>query len=125
MASQLLQATINVIKQYNIRLTVRQIYYRLVSAGIIKNSRSAYNSLDRVLTKARLNGIIPFDVIVDHTREFLAGDVEEYETPESFMKWRLEALKNSDVAYEMPYWLNQPEYVEVWVEKDALGYKCS
>lgn len=121
MVNRLLLAAIDVIKQYDIRLTVRQIYYRLVSASVIKNSRSAYNSLDKILVNARLAGTISFDAIEDRSREFLAGDIEDYETPERFVEWRLEALKDSDVAYEMPYWLNQPQYVEVWVEKDALA----
>lgn len=121
MASQLLQHAIQIIKQYNVKLTVRQIYYRLVAANIIKNSRSSYNYLDRVLTKGRLSGEVSWNSIEDRSRSFLAGDVEKYQTPEEFMKWRIEALKESASRYEMPFWLNQPEHVEVWVEKDALA----
>jgi hypothetical protein len=120
MASQLLQHALDVIKQYNIRLTVRQVYYRLVAAGIIKNSRSSYNMLDKCLVKARLSGAIPFDAFEDRSREFLAGDCN-YESPEDYMAWRLQALKDSAWEYEVPRWLFQPEYVEVWLEKDALS----
>jgi len=119
--TKLVQAAIEIIKQYSIRLTVRQIYYRLVAANLIKNSRSAYNALDKALTVARLKGAISFNAIEDRSRQFQAGDVEEYQTPEEFMEWRLNALKNSEAQYEMPYWLNQPRYVEVWLEKDALS----
>lgn len=117
----LTQDAVNVISQYSIKLTVRQIYYRLVSAGIIKNTRSSYNGLDKALVNARLNGSIPFDAIVDHTRNTIEGDKNSYETPEEFMKWRLEALKESASQYKMPYWYEQPQYIEVWVEKDALS----
>jgi hypothetical protein len=120
MASQLLQHALNIIKQYDIRLTVRQVYYRLVAAGIIKNSRSSYNMLDKCLVKARLSGAIHFEVFEDRSREFLAGD-RGYQTPEDYMAWRLQALKDSAWHYEVPYWHFQPEYVEVWLEKDALS----
>jgi hypothetical protein len=129
MASQLLQQALQIIRQYNVRLTVRQIYYRLVAAGIIRNTRSSYNVLDKVLTNGRLSGEIPIDVIEDHSRSFQHGDKACYETPEKFMDWRLQALKDSGSQYDMPYWLDQPRYVEVWIEKDALaslvGQACS
>jgi len=120
LASQLLQHVLNVISQYDIPLTVRQIYYRLVAAGVIRNTRSSYNALDKCLVNARLKGIIPFDKLQDRSRVFLSGDHEFYE-PEDWMAWRIEALKESASKYELPYWHFQPEYVEVWLEKDALS----
>jgi len=120
MASKLLPHVLNVIKQYDIRLTVRQVYYRLVAAGIIKNTRSSYNSLDKCLVRARLRGDIPFNVFEDRSRKFLAGDCN-YEKPEDYMARRIETLKDSAWYYEVPYWLFQPEYIEVWLEKDALS----
>jgi len=125
MASQLVQRTLEVIQQYDIRLTVRQIYYRLVAAGHIKNSRSSYNSLDRSLVNARLRGIIPFGTIEDRSRGFLSGDVEDWQTPEGYFKNAVETLRTLDSYYEVPFWLEQPEYVEVWVEKDALASLCN
>lgn len=119
--STLVKHALEVISQYSIRLTVRQIYYRLVSTGILKNTRSSYNMLDSILTKARLNGQVPFNAIEDRSRQFLSGDKEYYETPEAFMRWRIEALKGSAWSYDVPFWLDQPEYIEVWIEKDALS----
>jgi hypothetical protein len=120
MASQLLSHVLEVVSQYSIPLTVRQVFYRLVAAGVIKNTRSSYNSLDKILVKARIKGIIPFDKLEDRSREFLCGD-HNFETPEDFMAWRIEALKDSALEYEVPYWHFQPEHVEVWLEKDALS----
>jgi len=118
--AKLLQHALNVISQYDIPLTVRQVFYRLVAAGIIQNTRSNYNTLDRCLVNARIRGIIPFEKLEDRSRQFLAGD-HEFEDPEDFMAWRVEALKSSADQYELPYWHFQPEYVEVWLEKDALS----
>lgn len=119
--SALVKHALEVISQYQIRLTVRQIYYRLVSAGVLKNTRSSYNMLDSVLTKARLNGKVPFNAIEDRSRSFLSGDKSVFETPEDFMEWRINALQDSHWHYDLPFWLDQPEYVEVWIEKDALS----
>jgi len=119
-ASQLLQHILGIINQYQVKLTIRQIYYRLVAAGIIQNTRSSYNSLDKILVKARIKGIIPFNKLEDRSRSFLAGD-NKFEDPEDFMSWRIEALKDSAWEYEVPYWMFQNEYVEVWLEKDALS----
>jgi len=119
-ASQLLSHVLDVVKQYSIPLTVRQIFYRLVAAGIIQNTRSSYNSLDKCLVKARTKGVIPFNKLEDRSREFLCGD-HRFETPEDFMAWRIQALKDSASEYEVPFWMFQPEYVEVWLEKDALS----
>lgn len=120
MASQLLKHAISVIEQYSMPLTVRQIFYRLVAAVLIKNTRSSYNSLDKCLVRARLKGVIPFSRIEDRARAFLVGDCE-YQTPEDYVFSRVQALKDSAYYYEVPYWMFQPEYVEVWIEKDALS----
>ena len=120
MPRRLLPYVLDVISQYDIPLTVRQIYYRLVAAGVIKNSRSSFNSLDKCIVRARLNGDIPFEKIEDRSRVFLAGDFE-FEEPDDYMAWRIDSLKQSAELYEVPYWMFQPEYVEVWLEKDALS----
>jgi hypothetical protein len=120
MASQLVLRALQFIHQYNIKLTVRQIYYRLVAAGYIKNSRSAYNTLDKALTNARLEGEILFSAIEDRTRQFQSGD-HGFVSPEDFVERAFLNLKHLDSLYESPYWLDQPEHVEVWVEKDALS----
>jgi hypothetical protein len=45
-----------ILKQYEYPLTLRQVYYRLVAAGAIKNTRSNYTSLSSILVKARERG---------------------------------------------------------------------
>jgi len=49
-------------------MTVRQLFYRLVSGGILKNSDKYYHYVSRMMTKARLDGRIEFDWIVDRSR---------------------------------------------------------
>ena len=118
--SRLIPYVLKIIGEYEVRLTVRQIFYRLVSAGVIPNTRSAYNSLDKVISEARKKGVIPFDAIVDRSRNFIGGDTPYYLTPEQYFNGLIENLKTAFLNYDIPFWLNQPIYIEVWLEKDAL-----
>lgn len=55
-----------VISQYGgMKLTVRQIYYRLVAAQLITNSLSSYQRIVKVLGWARKEGMIGWDAIED------------------------------------------------------------
>jgi hypothetical protein len=44
-------------------------------------------------------------------------------TPGKLIDSRIEQLKNSELDYTdfIPRWHNQPHYVEVWIEKDAMA----
>jgi hypothetical protein len=128
--SKLIPIAQQVIAQYaGMRLTVRQIFYRFVSMEIFPNTQSSYNMLDKALTIARQRGLISFEAIEDRVREFIGGEnpfsdetpddvfnnaVSEYESAE-------ETFQDSWRNYSLPYWHDQPKYVEVWLEKDALA----
>jgi hypothetical protein len=50
-------------------MTVRQVFYRLVSMGVIGKTENEYNrTVCRLLTKMRLDHDLPFDWIADNTR---------------------------------------------------------
>ena len=40
-------------------LTLRQVYYRLVAAEAIKNTRSRYTDLSKVIKQMRLDNMLP------------------------------------------------------------------
>ena len=115
----LISKTKEIIEQYEQRLTIRQIYYRLVSKNIIKNTINEYKYLSKVLVDARIQGEIPFETIEDRVREFIGGDKEYTEPEEHFNAW-YRAFRRCHKIYEMPKWQGQPKYVEVWLEKKAL-----
>jgi hypothetical protein len=48
--------------------TVRQVFYRLVSAGAIDKTELQYRACVRILTDLRGNGRVGFDQIADNTR---------------------------------------------------------
>src|SRR5262245_9094853 len=52
-------------------MTLRQLYYRLVSAGNLQNQQTEYNRLSGVMTRLREEQVIPRTWIVDHVRTTL------------------------------------------------------
>jgi hypothetical protein len=92
-------------------MTLRQCFYRLVSKGVIENSRSDYQGLSRILTKARNDGRIEFEWITDRSRPTYSPCV--FENPKAYA----ETIKS---IYRKDYWNSQPNYVEVWTEKDSV-----
>lgn len=92
-------------------MTIRQLFYRLVSKGLIPNDRKHYQLVSRVMTKSRDDGRCDFNHIVDRSRPQYSPNVFE------------DAGRYADVvqrAYRKDYWATQPHHVEIWVEKDAV-----
>ena len=93
-------------------MTVRQVFYQLVSRQVIENTKSRYNAVSKALVTARKEGIIPWEWVEDRLRR-----------PRRVPMWDglpgfAEAARRS---YRRDVWLAQPTYLEVWLEKDALS----
>lgn len=96
-------------------MTVRQVYYRLTVSGAIEKTEKEYKTVVRILTDMRRAGEVPFPWIADNTRSMR----KPYSCP------NLEAaLRDTVDTYRRSYWDDQPAYVEVWLEKDALSGVC-
>jgi hypothetical protein len=93
-------------------MTVRQVYYQLVSRQVIENNKGRYQAVSDVLVYARKNNLIPWDWIEDRLRR-----------PRSVSMWSDLSDFGATVlsAYRRDIWESQPGYVEVWLEKDALS----
>jgi hypothetical protein len=97
-------------------LTLRQIYYQLVSKGHIENNKSAYNALSKLVKWMRINGRIPWDALEDRSRTL--GRKRGYRNTKEFLE---QELKTMFKGYSRCRVQTQPKYIEVWVEKDALS----
>lgn len=94
------------------RMTVRQLYYQLVAAGLIPNSLPSYRILARVIDRARMSGLMDWNYIEDRTRN-LRGNTH-WSSPD-------EIIQASAAGYMLDHWAGQDVHVEVWVEKEALA----
>ena len=93
-------------------MTLRQVFYRLVSGQVLENTRAQYQALSSALVNARQQGMIPWDWIEDRTRR-----------PRSVGMWRdlADFAQTAVRAYRRDVWESQPGALEVWLEKDALS----
>ena len=93
-------------------LTLRQLYYQLVSRDIIPNSKKEYAKLSGLLVKGRMAGVVDWDAIEDRTRNpfvpYWSHDVEDA-INDTVRQFRFDRQRDQDV------------YIELWVEKDALS----
>jgi hypothetical protein len=118
-----------VLDDYHGRVTLRQLFYRLVSAGIIPNTEIAYNTLGKQTVVARKRGEIPYEAFEDRSRDFIGGQLPfTSDTPESIFESAKDSFENAEDTfrdsyedYDLPLWYGQPKYVEVWLEKEALA----
>jgi hypothetical protein len=94
-------------------MTLRQLFYRAVSAGLVAKTENDYkNTVGRLLLKMRLAGRVPFRWVADNTRWM--------RKPTTWSS--LEAYCNyASGTYRRALWDDQDAYVEVWTEKDALA----
>jgi hypothetical protein len=111
--------------QYGTSLTLRGLFYILVSKNVISNTVSAYKRLSDVLAKARYRGEFPWYLLRDSTRKTIHMEkVTWYPTkplsPDE-IKTIIEYYINSYVNVQVNPWEDQPYRIFVIVEKEALG----
>jgi hypothetical protein len=92
-------------------LTLRQLYYQFVARGLIENTERSYDRIGSIINDARLAGYIDWDAIEDRTRGL--ESLAHWDSPRS----GVQALRDQ---FRIDMWENQPERVEVWIEKEAL-----
>lgn len=95
-------------------LTLRQLYYQFITINYFSNSEQSYNRLGETISNARLAGLVSWDAIKDKTR-FVRG--KDHWNGED---GHFDFMRDSKKWFNIDMWENQPNYVEVWIEKDAL-----
>ncbi len=93
-------------------ITLRQLYYQMVSRGFIQNNQKSYKNLGALVNNARLGALIDWNDIVDRTRS-LRG-MGHWDDP-------ADIIRSAAASYHVDRWANHQHHVEVWVEKDALA----
>ncbi len=132
---QAIDAVITIIAEYTAegyRLTLRQLYYQFVARDTFpndrrwtwtghrwlrdpdgtKNAQPNYKWLGGIVSDGRLAGLIDWDAIEDRTRNLKLNN--HWRDPQHLLTWAAD-------GYGFDLWGNQPERVEVWVEKEALA----
>lgn len=114
-SEHLIQIADKICREYNQKgfdLTLRQLFYQFVARDIIPNSERSYKRLGKILSNARLAGLLDWDHMVDRTR-YLQGN-EHWNDPADIIG---SAVRN----FQIDKWEGQETRVEVWIEKEALA----
>lgn len=102
--------------------TLRMLYYQFISRDLfpasyenavgIKNTIQSYNKLKSIISAAREGGLLDWDHLSDRGR-----------SSESRPHWEnhQEFIRVVAPQFNIDIWEDQPQRVEVWVEKDGLS----
>ena len=94
-------------------VTLRGLFYRVVSNGWFPSTdRKHYDRLGRIMKRLREGGVVPFSWIVDNLRSTMKPS--SWSGVEDFV----DTVRD---AYRKDFWANLPEYVHIFVEKDAIA----
>jgi hypothetical protein len=93
-------------------LSVRGVFYRVMSAGAVEKSEKAYAAVQREVLKLRRAGALDYGWIADGTRWNVKS--RSWDSVE-------DALDDAAASYRRALWHDQNVYVEVWSEKEAIS----
>lgn len=106
-----IEVVVDEFEQQGYRMTLRQLYYQLVSRVILGNTQLQYKMLSSLLNIARYYGFIDWNFIEDRGRQ-----------PRKKPDWvDVHSFMDTLNQYRRDRWINQDHYLEVWVEKEALS----
>jgi hypothetical protein len=93
-------------------VTLRGVYYRVVSAGAVEKTEQGYRVVGRQLLKLRRSGEIPYSWITDGTRWITK--------PETWSDLD-EMLADAASSYRRALWHDSADEVAIFTEKDAIS----
>ena len=93
-------------------MTIRHAYYKLVELGLLNKTKQEYDNLGHHLRKWRRGGQIPYSAFADNSRSYYEST--QFDSLE-------DALITTRDTYRRNLWSSQSEYIEIWVEKDAIA----
>jgi hypothetical protein len=117
---RIVEAVNTILGKYNYPLTLRQVYYRLVAGQVIVNTKNAYKRLSEILVNAREKNDVDDTRMEDRARQVIEAN-KGYSSPAEFIKLMTAYFRSLGSTYRADLWSDQDNYVELWVEKDALS----
>ena len=103
-------------------LTLRQLYYALVSRGLIPNGQKHYKRLGDTLARARVAGDFPMIYLTDRGRHVgLTRLLDQTDADEALRQTGAELRSAPERWLWRDRWYGQEVYPSVWIEKEALA----
>ena len=108
---ELQQDILKTFNEIQMPMTVRQVFYQMVNKGWAKEE-SFYRKVQAQVLNMRRNGQLPYFCITDGTR---------YSIKQRSYNSLKDAIDLSIHNFKLDIWASNENYVEVWMEKDALA----
>jgi hypothetical protein len=103
------------------KLSIRSCLYRLSAMSGSDGRKlypgtdiNSYRSLKELIRTARISGELDDDCFIDNKRILLEGETNGWENIEEYMR------PHNPHHYERNRWQDQPDRIQVWLEKDTL-----
>lgn len=96
------------INEYSGSITLRQLYYLLVAEDHVDFSETSYRKVKNLMINARKHNRVPpttFSYDKSTPSDVVYGDAKKY-------------LEKCSSSYRIPRTYNQPNHVEIWVERE-------
>lgn len=117
--SWILQKALPIIEEYDTALTIRALHYLLVAEGM-HNDLLHYKKVCSALADARWSGDLGFDAFVDYDRTTIGATYFKETNVEDKVETAKDQIRAWANEYNKNKWENQPNYVEVFIEKKTL-----
>lgn len=96
------------LNEYSGSITLRQMFYLLVNSGHVDLDEPSYRKVKNLMINARKYGRVP---PMTFAGEVVKVDESIYSTADSY-------IKSCISEYRIPRTFNQPNHIEVWVERE-------
>ena len=99
------------------KLTSRHVYYRAAPLGLYPFNKRGYRAVCDALLEARLEGLLPWDSIVDRSRYWI-DPIPKHEKLSDLID-EFNGIIMSKLGIDP--WKELGIYMEIWVEKDSIA----
>jgi hypothetical protein len=106
--------------------TIRGMFYYLTDSQVVAKLYNAYKGFDKALVTARKKrpsqwGYVPIGTLSDNTRRIIDISDKYLDLETQIESAILRLIDIPDTFKDsIPRWLGQPNYVEVWIEKEGM-----
>ena len=109
-SSRLLLESQRLLNEYSGSITLRQLFYLLAAKGLVSFDETAYRKVKNLMINARKSKRVPPTTFASNVT---LPDDERFGAVDTYL--------NSCInAYRIPRTYEQPNYVEIWVEREPL-----
>lgn len=115
----ILETGIPIVQENAGEITLRKLHYKLVGKGM-PNDVHHYKKVIAAMIEARWDKKVGFDAFLDHERETIGSTNYRETNVEDNVDLAKEQIREWATSYSKNTWENQPNYVEVFIEKKTM-----